>query len=131
MDLTQPIKQSLYQRIGGGEGIAKLLKHFYADVRQHRVIGPVFNERIRDWPEHLGVIGEFWARVTGGPSAYAGNVPMKHLGLDLEPQHFQAWLELWDANCRCYLAAPEAQEMSRLAHDIAARLKAMLMRPAP
>jgi truncated hemoglobin YjbI len=30
----------LYQRVGGHEGISKLLRHFYADVRQDPLIGP-------------------------------------------------------------------------------------------
>ena len=79
---------SLYDRIGGRDGISILLRHFYADVRQHRLIGPVFNERIKDWPAHLAKIGEFWARVTGGPSSYSGQMPAKHLTLGLDPRHF-------------------------------------------
>jgi len=116
-------RASLYERIGGHQGIAKLLRHFYADVRQHRVIGAIFNERITDWPAHLAKIGEFWARATGGPSTYSGQMPLKHLNLDLEPRHFGAWLELWDANCRCCLPPREAGEMSALAHEIGRRLR--------
>ena len=116
----------LYERIGGQEGIAQLLRHFYADVRQHQVIGPVFNARIKDWPAHLAKIGEFWARVTGGPSNYAGQMPAKHLGLGLDPRHFAAWLQLWDANCRCYLKPREAEEMSALAHGIGQRLRSII-----
>jgi hemoglobin len=32
---------SLFERIGGRPVIAALLRYFYADVRQHREIGPV------------------------------------------------------------------------------------------
>ena len=71
MDQDSP---SLFDRIGGREGIFTLLRHFYADVRQQQVIGPVFNERIKDWPAHLTKIGEFWVRVTGGPSSYSGQI---------------------------------------------------------
>ena len=117
---------SLYDRIGGRDGISTLLRHFYADVRQHRLVGPVFDERIKDWPGHLATIGEFWARVTGGPSSYSGRMPAKHLTLDLDPRHFGAWLELWDSNCRCYLKPREAQEMSALAHEIGRRLRSIV-----
>src|SRR5438876_4844547 len=117
---------SLYDRIGGRDGISTLSRHFYADVRQHRLIGPVFDERIKDWPGHLATIGEFWARVTGGPSSYSGRMPAKHLTLDLDPRHFGAWLELWDSNCRCYLKPREAQEMSALAHEIGRRLRSIV-----
>ena len=118
-----PQIRSLYERIGRQQGIATLLHHFYADVRQHTVIGSIFNARIKDWPAHLLKIGQFWARVTGGPSAYEGQMPLRHLELGLDDPHFAAWLQLWDANCRCYLRAEEAKEMSRLAHDIGGRLK--------
>jgi hemoglobin len=118
--------QSLYERIGGEEGIAKLLKHFYADVRQHNLIGPIFNRQIEDWPSHLAKIGQFWARVTGGPSTYAGPMPMKHFPLGLEAAHFAVWLELWDFNCRIYLKPVEAKEMSNLAHEVGKRLSQMV-----
>src|SRR5687768_2755246 len=100
-------RESLYNRMGGQAKIAELLKHFYADVRQHNVIGPIFNERIKNWPEHLTKIGEFWARVTGGPSSYSGQMPMKHLNLGLKEEHFQTWLQLWCANCKVYLPEQE------------------------
>ena len=126
-----PEGASLYERIGGHEGIAKLLRHFYADVRQHRLIGPIFNERIQDWAAHLAKIGEFWARATGGPSRYSGQMPLKHLTLGLEPAHFGAWLELWDANCRSYLSPREAEEMSALAHGIGQRLRTIVGASGP
>ena len=121
---------SLYDRIGGREGIATLLRHFYADVRQQALIGPIFNQRIRDWPAHLAKIAEFWARITGGPSVYSGKMPAKHLGLGLDANHFSAWLQLWECNCRCYLKPQEAQEMSDLALEIGRRLKSTLSRHA-
>ena len=82
-----------------------MLRHFYADVRQHEVIGPIFNTRIHDWPAHLAKIAEFWALHTGGPSRYGGGFAGAHLGLGLEPAHFQHWLALWEFNCRRRLAA--------------------------
>jgi hemoglobin len=122
---------SLYERIGGQVGISVLLRHFYADVRQHRLIGPVFNERIKDWPRHLARIAEFWARVTGGPSAFSGPVPEKHFGLGLDSQHFGAWLHLWECNCRCYLGEQEAREMTGVAREIGKRLQGILTGRAP
>jgi hemoglobin len=114
--------ETLYERIGGRESVATLLRHFYADVRQHRLIGPIFNAQISDWREHLELIGSFWTRLTGGPSNYSGNVPGKHILLGLSPNHFQTWLQLWEFNCRNYLKTPEAAEMIELAHDIGRRL---------
>ena len=41
--------KSLYDRIGGRETLTVLLRHFYADVWQHELIGPIFNRQIKDW----------------------------------------------------------------------------------
>ncbi|HVU28326.1 MAG TPA: group III truncated hemoglobin [Verrucomicrobiae bacterium] len=126
------LQPSLYERIGGQEGLARLLRHFYSDVRQHALIGPVFNRQIDDWPAHLEKIGSFWARLTGGPSGYSGAMPMKHLNLGIDGRHFYAWLQLWDFNCRNYLKGTEAQEMIDLAREIGRRLKSILgVEPSP
>ncbi len=114
---------SLYERLGGHEGIGQLLRHFYADVRQHAVLGPIFNARIHDWPAHLAKIAEFWALQTGGPSRYAGGFGAAHLRLEIEPEHFEHWLALWDFNCERRLPSAEAKAMSELAHDFGRRLK--------
>lgn len=119
-------QSSLYDRLGGREGLQRLLRHFYADVRQHAVLGPIFNRQIADWPEHLEKIGSFWARLTGGPSGYAGQMPAKHLRLGIESRHFQAWLQLWDFNCGAHLPKAEAQEMICLAHEIGRRLESIV-----
>jgi hemoglobin len=117
--------KTLYHRIGR-EQLATLLRHFYADIRQHQLVGPIFNEHIKDWPAHLEVIALFWTRMMGGPSGYSGQMPAKHLNLGLNSNHFQAWLQLWGFNCRSYLSNREAQEMVRLAHDIGRRLKGIV-----
>lgn len=122
---------SLYDRIGGSDGLAKFLRHFYADVRQHNLIGPIFNSRINDWPAHITKIGTFWARITGGPSDYAGQMPAKHFDLGLDASHFKAWLGLWECNCRCYFEQQEAEEMIQLAHGIGRRLKSIVAGEAP
>lgn len=119
-------QRSLYDRIGGREKIAHLLKHFYSDIRQHNVTGPIFNAQIKNWPAHLETIGSFWARLTGGPSAYSGGMPAKHLALGLNGGHFHAWLQLWEFNCRAHLPAIEAQEMIGLAHEIGRRLRSII-----
>lgn len=115
----------LYSRIGQ-EKLARLLHHFYSDIRQHNIVGPIFNQQIHDWPEHLEKIRSFWTRMTGGPSAYSGQMPAKHLALGLNTNHFQVWLQLWEFNCRSYLPESEAREMIQLAHEIGRRLRGIL-----
>lgn len=114
---------SLFERIGGRPGLLRLLWHFYADVRQHKLIGPIFEEQIQDWNGHIEKIADFWSQITGEPSGYAGPMPAPHIPLGLREEHFQAWLNLWYINCRSYLAADCAGELSTLAGQIAVRLR--------
>jgi hemoglobin len=116
----------LHQRIGGHEGISKLLRHFYADVRQDPLIGPIFNAKIKDWKHHLEIITSFWETLIGEPSSYAKPMPIKHLPLCLREEGFERWLFLWPANCRAQLPSDVAEEMIDLASHIAHRLRMIL-----
>jgi hemoglobin len=125
----------LFDRIGGRPTLLTLLKHFYADVRQHHEIGPVFNARIQDWPAHIEKIADFWTNATGGTPRYSGPMPARHMSLGLEDRHFQAWLDLWRRQCRIQLPKAEAEELIGVAESIGDRLQQMIAwnagRPAP
>ncbi|MSU34615.1 MAG: hypothetical protein EXS36_05805 [Pedosphaera sp.] len=73
------VSPTLYRRIGGRDGIQRLIRPFYMDVRQHEILRPIFNARIQNWPAHLEKIREFWIRQTGGPSQYRGGFAGVHL----------------------------------------------------
>jgi hemoglobin len=125
MDETTPAAP-LYERLGGRPRLQHLLRYFYADVRQHQVIGPIFHAHIRDWPAHLDRIADFWSGVTGGPATYTGAMPARHVSLGLEERHFSAWLDLWQRHCRAHLPPREAEELIGLTHGIARRLRQIL-----
>lgn len=116
---------SLYEHIGGHDGLALLLRRFYADVRQHQEIGPIFAAHIDDWPAHLEKIAGFWSGLTGGPALYRGGMAARHIPLQLEENHFQAWLGLWHRHCQAHLPSAEATEMIAIAESIGQRLKAI------
>jgi hemoglobin len=113
---------SLYDRLGGHDGILKHIKTFYVDARQHAVLGPIFNSHIQDWPAHLDKITEFWALQTGGPTRYRGGFAGAHMSLGLEAEHFQHWLGLWELNNGRHLAPREAQELNAIAQEMGRRL---------
>jgi hemoglobin len=119
---------TLFERIGGRAGLMRLLRQFYADVRQHREIGPIFLAQIENWPAHLEKIGDFWTSATGGPPRYAGPMPQRHFPLGLAETHFAAWLDLWRRNCRIHLSAVAADEMIALAESIGERLRFLIAR---
>lgn len=125
---SEPDRSSLFSRLGGRPGLMRLLRQFYADVRQHQEIGPIFNARIQHWPEHLEKIADFWTSATGGPPSYAGPMPQRHFPLGLSEAHFEAWLDLWRRNCRIHLPADVAEEMIALAEGIGERLRFLIAR---
>lgn len=114
---------TLYDRIGGRPVLLKLLRYFYADVRQHAEIAPIFAANIEDWPAHLEKIADFWSGITGGPRLYAGGMPWKHIPLRLEERHFAAWLGLWARHCQAHLPPAEAAELIAAAETIGQRLR--------
>lgn len=125
------ISKSLFERLGGRIILLRLLHQFYADVRQHQLLGPVFEQQIENWPEHIEKIADFWTQVTGGPSVYAGGMPARHIPLGLREEHFQSWLGLWDSNCRIWLSADCAAELSAMARQIGKRLRQFCGVPLP
>lgn len=125
--VTNPAGITLYDRVGGYEGLHQLVSSFYDKARRAPFIAPVFSEHIHAWPEHIEKITAFWARMTGGPSDWNGGMG-RHFFLELGPEHFQSWLGVWDENCHDLLPSTEAGEMSGLAHRIGEDLEGMITR---
>jgi hemoglobin len=79
------------------ERLRALVDLFYSRVRQDPLIGPVFNRAIRDWPEHLGRLADFWSSVMLTSGRYKGRPLPAHIrhGDAITPQSFERWLGLW------------------------------------
>lgn len=87
--------------IASRQDIETLIRTFYGRVRQHREIGPFFNETITDWTEHINKLSDFWETNLFFKKAYKGNPLQAHISVDnnfdnsIEQAHFGNWLELW------------------------------------
>src|SRR5579883_2509313 len=66
--------------------IDRLVRAFYARVREDGLLGPVFAARIRDWEPHLRQMGAFWSSVALMSGAYHGQPMQKHLPCRLTPR---------------------------------------------
>lgn len=75
--------------------IAALVARFYEKVRADAVIGPLFNEAVADWPEHLKILNRFWSSVMLGTGVYKGNPMQVHARQPIRPEFFPHWLGLW------------------------------------
>ena len=78
------------------DDIKLLVNTFYTKVRQDALLGPVFDERIKDsWPRHLDIMYRFWQTVLLGERTYSGSPMLKHVGLPVNETHFQRWIALF------------------------------------
>ena len=54
------------------QGLAKLIPEFYARVRADPVLGPIFEDAIDDWDEHLEKLQAFWSSIMLVSGRYKG-----------------------------------------------------------
>lgn len=90
-------KRAAAEEIGvDAEFIDHLVDAFYAKIRADDLLGPIFAERISDWPSHLGRMKAFWRSVLHNSGEFSGNPMLTHLAIPaLSLEHFSHWLELF------------------------------------
>lgn len=81
--------------------IRELVHSFYAEVRRDSLLGPVFEPRIHDWPEHLDKLSAFWSSVVLMTGRYKGRPMPVHAAIpEISRAHFERWLELFRRTAR-------------------------------
>jgi hemoglobin len=88
--------------------IERVVRGFYARVRQDPLIGPVFEARVTDWEPHLQRMCAFWSSVALMSGRYHGSPMVKHMPLPVDAAHFDRWLALFRETVR-ELCPPAAQ----------------------
>jgi hemoglobin len=102
------ITAEIVARTGISEAmIERLVRGFYAKVRQDAVLGPIFEARIEDWEPHLERMCAFWSSVALMSGRYHGSPMTKHLPLPVDADHFDRWLALFEETAR-EICPPEA-----------------------
>ena len=78
------------------EDIRQLVDLFYERVRADALLGPIFEERIKDnWARHLDIMYRFWQTVLLGELTYQGSPGAKHITLPVGEEHFEKWLSIF------------------------------------
>ena len=101
-----------------------LIDRFYAAVRQDPGLGPVFNDAVRDWDDHLEQLVAFWSSVMLGTSGFRGNPMQAHLKhVDrITSDKFGRWLALWGETTNALLSPALATQLQAKAARIGASL---------
>jgi len=112
--------------------LSALVDRFYAKVRRDPMIGPVFNDAVDDWPEHLEKLSRFWSSVMLTSGRYKGNpaaAHIKHAGR-IKPEMFERWLALWRETTDEMFPPEEAAQLQAKADRIGESLQyAIRFRP--
>lgn len=104
--------------------IAALVDAFYARIRRHPELGPIFEGAVHDWPAHLRLLTAFWSSVMLGTRSYRGNPMAVHRGVGgIHAGLFAPWLALWRETARERLAPDDAERIIAHAERIGESLK--------
>ena len=104
--------------------IDRVVATFYAAVRQHPGLGPVFAAHVQDWPAHEDKIARFWRNAILHERSYDGNPLQVHRDAgNVRPGMFDIWLALFDSVLARNLAPEAAAAWSALAHRIGRSLR--------
>lgn len=110
------------------DDIERVVHSFYALVRQHPGLGPVFAVHVTDWAAHEDKIIRFWANAILHERGYDGNPVQVHRDAgNVRPGMFDAWLGLFDLVLREELRPDQAEAWSKLAHKIGRSLRAAVV----
>ncbi|MCB1388801.1 MAG: group III truncated hemoglobin [Rhodobacteraceae bacterium] len=108
--------------------IETVVADFYAFVREHPGLGPVFAAHVADWPAHEAKIARFWRNAILFERCYDGNPMQAHIAAgNVRPGMFAPWLGLFDMVLRRNLRPEQAEAWSALAHRIGTGLRAGLV----
>lgn len=109
----------------GEQDLARLVTRFYATVRADALIGPVFNDAIDDWPEHLEKLSAFWSSLMLTSGRYKGAPMAAHLKhrARITPAMFERWLALWREATDAEMPRGVAKSMQAKAERIAQNFK--------
>ena len=113
------------------EEIDRVVADFYAAIREHPSLRPVFAVHVTDWPAHEAKIAGFWRNAILYDRSYDGNPLQVHREAgNVRPGMFATWLALFDTVLARDLAPEAAAGWSALAHRIGRSLRYGVMEPA-
>ncbi len=108
------------------EEIDLLVETFYARIRRHHRLGPIFETAIGEdgWPKHLATLKDFWSSVLNTSGRYKGQPMVVHHHVEgITEGLFTPWLGLFHQTCADLFDAPRAAVIGQKAERIAKSLK--------
>lgn len=109
------------------DDIKLLVDTFYDRIREDKLLGPIFDERIQDrWPIHLEKMYKFWQTVLLQEHTYFGSPFPPHAQLPIGHEHFAAWLALFSKTVDELFTGEKATEAKWRAQKMAELFEAKI-----
>ncbi|MCL4220656.1 MAG: group III truncated hemoglobin [Phycisphaerales bacterium] len=79
------------------DDVRRVVDAFYDVAAEDEVLGPIFQQYVHNWPDHMVRLYNFWSAVILQTGRYAGRPFEAHAQISqLRPEHFDRWLLLWE-----------------------------------
>ncbi len=93
------------------EDIKVLVDGFYDKIKEDELLAPIFNFRLSThWVPHLEKMYTFWNAALFGVKGYNGNPYMKHATMELDPEHFERWISIFNQTIDTHFQGPLVEE---------------------
>ncbi len=108
--------------------LERLVPAFYARVRADALLGPLFDDAVHDWPDHLERLVAFWSSVMLTSGRYKGSPMAAHLRhrAAITPAMFDRWLAIWGDTTDAMMPPAAAAALQAKAARIAESLQLAL-----
>ncbi|MCK0142659.1 group III truncated hemoglobin [Aliiroseovarius sp. F20344] len=108
--------------------IDEVLATFYARIRRHPELGPIFNGHVgttdAEWDTHIALITRFWRGAILREPGYEGNPMRAHMQAgNVRPEHFTPWISLFEDVATDKLPPQTARAWIALVHRIGRGLR--------
>lgn len=119
------------------DDIKTLIHNFYAEVREDKLLGPIFNTMIKDWEQHLNLLVDFWETNLFFIKKYTGNPLAAHVKADkfhdykINEYHFGVWLNLWFKNIDSLFEGENAQLAKNRARNMSTFMNMEIFKNKP
>lgn len=94
------------------DDIKLLVDTFYDRIRKNELLGPIFDERIKNkWAEHLQKMYSFWQTLLlEGEHTYFGSPFVPHANLPVNRVHFNTWVGIFESTVNDLFEGKVAEE---------------------
>lgn len=99
--------------------IRAVVDEFYLRARDDDQLGPIFNHYVQDWDHHLAKMADFWSAALLKTGRYSGRPIDRHrLISELSAEHFDRWIDLFDATTQDLCQPAQARAFLIRAHKM-------------